>query len=253
MDENRYGSTGGTGDREENKMTLEKPVSLEVQNVPPTRDAYGNGYPGGLTGGSGQAGGGYGYGSNSGGYGQSGSGYGPNNGGGQGAGNYGQFGGGYGQFGGGGYGQNTGNYGQFGGGYGQNNGYGGGNDKRDADNGFGIAAMILGILSLLLFCTCLNWVTGILAIIFAIIQLVRGGQRAYPIVAIITAGVSFLLCIVTYLFFSFSSLNDSSYKNYPYYYYNSYDSYSDYYDSDSYGDENYGYNELPEEEGIKSL
>ncbi len=283
MDENRYGSTGGTGDGEEKKVTLDKPVNLEVQNVPPTRDAYGNSYRAGQTGSYGQGGAGYGnnggsygqggggYGNNGGsygqggaGYGQGGSGYGTNGGGyGQNTGNYGQFGSNYGQFGGGSYGsnggnygQNAGSYGQFGGGgYGQNNGYGyrgGQNDKRDADNGFGIAAMILGIISLLLFCTCLNWVTGVLAIIFAIIQLAKGGQRAYPIVGIITAGVSFLLCIVTYLFFSFSAINDPSYKSYPYYY-NSYDTYDGYSDADLYGDENDDRGELPEGKGIKSL
>lgn len=39
--------------------------------------------------------------------------------------------------------------------------------------GYGIASLILGIVSVLLFCTCINWVTGILAIIFGIIQITK--------------------------------------------------------------------------------
>ena len=36
--------------------------------------------------------------------------------------------------------------------------------------GYGIASLILGIVSVLLFCTCINWVTAILAVIFGLIQ-----------------------------------------------------------------------------------
>lgn len=45
--------------------------------------------------------------------------------------------------------------------------------------GFGIASLVLGILSLLLFCTCINWLTGILAIIFGIIQIVKSEKRGW--------------------------------------------------------------------------
>ena len=269
MDENRYESGSGTGANEENKVTPEKPVSVEIQNVPPTRDAYGNRYGNGSNQGyhGGASGSGNGYGAN--GSGLNGGGYGQN------GGSYGQFGSSYGQFG-GGYGQNSGNYGQFGGngygsnggGYGQNNGYQGGqrngyhsgwNDKSETDNGFGIAAMILGIISLLLFCSCLNWITGILAIIFAVIQLAKGGHKAYPIVGIITAGVSFILWFFSYFFLGLATVNDPSYRSYPYYYYNSYDNY----DNGNYGDyDNGGYDDsddydsydaLPESDGAEFL
>lgn len=61
--------------------------------------------------------------------------------------------------------------------------------------GLGIASMILGIISVLLFCTCVNWITGIVAIILGIVQLVKNKDKTFAVVGIVTAAVSLLLSI----------------------------------------------------------
>lgn len=62
--------------------------------------------------------------------------------------------------------------------------------------GFGIASLVLGIISLVLFCTCLNVVTAILAIIFGIIQIVSYEKKGMAIAGIITSGLSILFCAI---------------------------------------------------------
>lgn len=108
-------------------------------------------------------------------------------------------------------------------------------EKKDTQ-GFGIASMVLGIISLLLFCTCVNWITGILAIVFGILQLVRGREKGFAIAGIITAALSILLAIILYLSvamgmaqagISYDELYDSYYDDY---YYDDYDNGSDYND-----------------------
>lgn len=113
--------------------------------------------------------------------------------------------------------------------------------------GFGIASMILGIISLLLFCTCINWITGILAIIFGIIQFTKRSAKGFAVAGIITAALSILFAILLYAGLavgmareglSYDDFYDSYYDNYydeyfnDYYdgYYDDYDSYYDYYD-----------------------
>ncbi|MFQ7240625.1 MAG: DUF4190 domain-containing protein [Roseburia intestinalis] len=79
------------------------------------------------------------------------------------------------------YGQSNGsteyNYGQPAGRYGSN---------KSESEGFGIASLVLGIITVLLFCTCISWITGILAIIFGIIQLVKGNKKEWRFVGRIT-------------------------------------------------------------------
>ena len=99
--------------------------------------------------------------------------------------------------------------------------------------GLGIASMVLGILSLLLFCTCVNWITGILAIIFGIIQLVKHKEKGFAITGIATAALSLVLTICLYV--SYSAAIGDYYDDYYDYYYDSYfDDYSEYYDEDYY-------------------
>lgn len=62
--------------------------------------------------------------------------------------------------------------------------------------GFGIASMVLGIASILLFCTCINIVTAILAIIFGIIQIVKNKNKAFAIAGISTAAVALVLTMI---------------------------------------------------------
>ena len=95
--------------------------------------------------------------------------------------------------------------------------------RKDEGMGFGIASMILGIVSVLLFCTCLNWITGILAIIFGIVQLVKYRQKGFAITGIITAAISLLLSIVMYASLSFG-MTDMDYDDlYDSYYEDSFD------------------------------
>lgn len=105
------------------------------------------------------------------------------------------------------YGQSNGsteyNYGQPTGGYGSN---------KSESEGFGIASLVLGIITVLLFCTCISWITGILAIIFGIIQLVKGNKKGMAIVGLITGGIGFIASVILYILIFFTGLG--SYSNY---------------------------------------
>lgn len=105
------------------------------------------------------------------------------------------------------YGQSNGsteyNYGQPASRYGSN---------KSESEGFGIASLVLGIITVLLFCTCISWITGILAIIFGIIQLVKGNKKGMAIVGLITGGIGFIASVILYILIFFTGLG--SYSNY---------------------------------------
>ena len=110
------------------------------------------------------------------------------------------------------------NYGQSNGGtdygYGQPNsnvGYQHESNKSESE-GFGIASLVLGIITALMFCTCISWITGILAIIFGIIQLVKGNKKGMAIVGLITSGIGFVVSIILYILIFFAGFG--SYSNY---------------------------------------
>lgn len=63
---------------------------------------------------------------------------------------------------------------------------------------YGIVSLVLGVISLMLFCTCINWVTGVIAIVFGIIQLVKNQERGPAVAGIVTAGLSLLLALILY-------------------------------------------------------
>lgn len=69
--------------------------------------------------------------------------------------------------------------------------------KKDSD-GYGIASMVLGIISIVLFCSCINVITGVLAVIFGILQLVENRRRWMAIVGIVTGALSIVLLIVSW-------------------------------------------------------
>ena len=74
------------------------------------------------------------------------------------------------------------------------------NQQPEGGSGFGIASLVLGILALITFCTiCMNIPLAILAIIFAIIQLVKGNGKGLAIGGLITSCLSIVACIVFYL------------------------------------------------------
>ncbi|MDD6194601.1 MAG: DUF4190 domain-containing protein [Lachnospiraceae bacterium] len=64
--------------------------------------------------------------------------------------------------------------------------------------GFGIASLVLGIVSLLCFCTCINIILAILAIIFGIIQIVSYENKGMAIGGIVTATISIILFVTCY-------------------------------------------------------
>ena len=67
--------------------------------------------------------------------------------------------------------------------------------------GFGIASLVLGILSLLLTCSCFNYITGILAIIFGIVQIVQSTNNSgMALAGLITAGLSLLVATSFWIF-----------------------------------------------------
>lgn len=113
------------------------------------------------------------------------------------------------------YGQSNGstdyNYGQSNNSAGYNYGQQNGNNKSESE-GFGIASLILGIVTVLLFCTCISWITGILAIIFGILQLVKGNKKGMAVVGLITGGIGLVASIILYILIFFTGLG--SYSNY---------------------------------------
>lgn len=131
-----------------------------------------------------------------------------------------------------GYGQQV--YGQD---YGQPAGGISGREKSD-DMAFGIVSLVLGVVSLLLFCMLVNWLTGILAIIFGVIQIVKNKSKGLAIGGIVTAGISMIFSIVLYVSLLYGAATGNLMDSYYYnnYNYNGYDGYYDYFDSleDSY-------------------
>lgn len=74
--------------------------------------------------------------------------------------------------------------------------------ESNSGGGFGIASMILGIISLAMFCTCLNIPIAAAAVVFGILQLMKGGRHSGSgpaIAGLITAGLSVLAFLATVL------------------------------------------------------
>lgn len=130
---------------------------------------------------------------------------------------------------------------------------------------FGVASMVLGITSLLLFCTCVNFVLAILAIIFGIVQLMKHKERAFAITGIVTAVLSILLGIFLWVLLAagMTDMTINGYSDiYEYYYGDEFD-YDDYgndhhYDGyyDAYDGDEYDYDDLydgAQEDGARFL
>jgi hypothetical protein len=108
--------------------------------------------------------------------------------------------------------------------YGQQPYYGQAQRVKTDNFGFGLASMILGIISLLLFCTCINYILAILAIVFGIVQMVRSNKKGMAIAGIVTAGISIVLA--TFLWIGFAMLSaqegDNPFNSYLEEYYEEY-------------------------------
>lgn len=72
------------------------------------------------------------------------------------------------------------------------------NQPASSGKGMAIASMVLGLISLVLFCTGINIITAILAIVFGIIHLVKQKQNHGMAVAGIVTAVVGILAFVTY-------------------------------------------------------
>ena len=71
------------------------------------------------------------------------------------------------------------------------------NDKLIAKGkGLGVASLVLGVISLTLFCSIFNIITSSLSIIFGVVSLRRGTARGMAIAGIITALASIVVLIV---------------------------------------------------------
>lgn len=82
--------------------------------------------------------------------------------------------------------------------YGNHPYYGQASQKKDGA-GFGIASLVLGVLSIFLFACCVNYITAILAIVFGILQLVKSDSKGMAIAGIITASLSILIATLLWI------------------------------------------------------
>ena len=120
----------------------------------------------------------------------------------------------------------------------------GGQKKKGDGVGFGVASMVLGILSLLFFCTGCNLLFIILAVIFGIIQLVKNEQKGFAITGLVTSGISLVLFMILIISVFESTWSLDYYDYYRDYYDGSgdYDDYDTTYDYDyNNGDDGYDY------------
>lgn len=75
--------------------------------------------------------------------------------------------------------------------------------------GLGIASLVIGIISLMCFCTGLNVILAILAIVFGIVQLATCESKGLAIGGIVMAAISIVLTAITYgLLFSNVTFTD---------------------------------------------
>ena len=122
--------------------------------------------------------------------------------------------------------------------------------KRGTETAFGMVSLIMGMVSLLMFCSCINWVTGIIAIVFGSIQVVKNEEKGFAVAGIVMAVLSMLLSVILFTCI-LMGIEDSGrsyeefYRDYLYDYdaYDTYDDpdrypgwYDDYYDGDDYDD-----------------
>ena len=104
-------------------------------------------------------------------------------------------------------------------------------------NGFGIAAMVLGILALVFFCGCINIPLAIISIIFAIIHINRKtGSIGFAIAGIVTSTISVILTVIMIVGFMYYGIGTTSLmysETMPFEYFMDDDDYFDYDGDDS--------------------
>ena len=94
----------------------------------------------------------------------------------------------------------------------------GNNGGKGYSGGFGVASLVLGIISIFCFCSGINIITAILSIIFGIIHISKhSGENATAIIGFVTSGLSLLvlvLCVAFIIFGDFDTETDN--KTYEY-------------------------------------
>ena len=73
-------------------------------------------------------------------------------------------------------------------------------DGKKIGNGFGIASMICGIASLVLFFSGINYMAAIAAIILGILQLAMYDRKVFAIVGISTGGLAIVVSTIFWVF-----------------------------------------------------
>ena len=103
-------------------------------------------------------------------------------------------------------------------------------NQPEPDRGFGIASLVLGIISLVFFFATLNIPLAVLAIALGVVQLGKKQPKGMAIAGIITGDLAIfftiLMWLLIFLFHSVSgSVQSESYSPYDYGYYDQYDRY----------------------------
>ena len=74
--------------------------------------------------------------------------------------------------------------------------YYGQTQAKGTGTGFGIASLVLGILSVFTFACCINYILAVLAIIFGIVQIVKNEKKGLAIAGIVMGVISIILAIL---------------------------------------------------------
>ncbi len=85
--------------------------------------------------------------------------------------------------------------------------------KEERNQGFGIASMVLGIISIVLFFAFINLPLAILAVVFGGVQLAKGGQKGMAVAGIITGEIAIFLTVIAALFFCFNHMAEIEYPS----------------------------------------
>lgn len=83
--------------------------------------------------------------------------------------------------------------------------------QKSSSTGFGIASLVLGILSIFTFFCCFNYILAIIAIILGIVQLVKSSKKGCAIGGIVTACISIIGASIFWVLASNAAA--SSYQN----------------------------------------
>ncbi len=99
---------------------------------------------------------------------------------------------------------------------------------------YGITSLVLGVVSVLLFACCINYITAIIAVIFGILQLAICKKKGMAVTGLITSVISIIMSIVLWIgvFIAVGKQNFNDYDNYEEYY-KDYEDYLDDFFNDS--------------------